>query len=56
MSKFNKYLPMVPEVTQFVGLSMSIGGVWVLAGFGWALLAAGIVTTAIGAGKEAGFI
>lgn len=56
MTKFKKYLPMLPEVSQFVGLSMIVGGVWTLAGFGWALLTAGIVTTAIGAGKEAGVI
>lgn len=53
---FKKYLPMIPEVSQLVGLSMFVGGVWSLAGFGWALMVSGVITTAVGAGKEAGII
>lgn len=54
LSKFKK----TPgeEIAQYVGLSMFVGGLLVLAGFGWALLVAGVIVTGIGAGKEAGVL
>lgn len=51
-----KYLHIAPAASQVVGLVMLIGGIWSLAGFGWALMVSGVITTAVGAGKEAGII
>jgi uncharacterized membrane protein YkgB len=46
----------VPTFYQVFGICSVIGALYLLTGFAWALLAAGVVILAVGIGKEAGVI